>query len=269
MDINNTLDQKLLLSRAQDYLRLSDKGELVCGNFLTPREEAYLLCFFEQSRAGERIYTFGGYASAERKRPFVLPSYLSELDGRADEKLELYFPDELKSKIKAVRIKGSGYRKLSHRDYLGSLLALGIERHSIGDIVPENDFSAVVFCTDRIFRFLLENLGRVASDAVTLEEYSPDRDFCPVKNFIPISATVASNRFDCIIGALTGLSREKSQELIKSGLCELDCLPESRPDKAIEPPCTVSARGFGKFKVLAFGGETKKGRLRLYAEKYV
>ena len=269
MDFNNTDAKRLLLSRVEDYLRRADKGELVCGNFLTPAEAAYALSFCQQNRAGERVFLFGGYSSAERQRLFVLPSFLSDFDGTPKEKLEAYFPEELRTKIRAIRIKGSSYRALSHRDYLGSILALGIERSSIGDIVVEDDFSAIIFCTDKIFRFLLENLDRVASDKVTAEEFLPDGNFAPKQNLDRLSLVVASNRFDCIIGALTGLSRERAQEIIKSGICELDYLPELKCDKPILPPCKISARGYGKFNIVGFDGETKKGRLRLVADKYI
>ncbi len=269
MNFNNTDAYELLASRAGDYLSMSERGELVCGNFLTPSEAAYTLSVLKSKRASDRAFLFGGYEDAERKRIFVLPSYLSDFDGTPSEIAEQYFKDDLADAVKAIKIQGSGYRELSHRDYLGSILSLGIERSAIGDIVVLDKRSAIIFCTDKIFGFLLTSLENVASDKVTLSETTVSEGVLPKREFKPISDTVASNRLDCIVASLTNLSREKAQTLIKSGLCEVDYMPEGRVDVSLKVPCTVTLRGYGKFNVLSFDGETKRGRLRLAAQKYV
>lgn len=260
---------KLLASRISDSLDRADRGELVCGNFLTPGEAAISREFLREMSAEKKAFFYGGYPDAERVRMFIVPAYLSDMDGDARELAFTYFPDDMACSVKAIKIEGSGYRKLSHRDYLGSLLALGIERSSIGDIAVLDDFSAVLFCTDKIFGYLMSDIDRIASDKVKCSEFFADEGFSPPKEFLPISDTVASNRLDCVVGALTNLSREKSQIAIRQGLCEVNYLPEDRCDFSIPTPCTVSVRGYGKFKVLSFDGETKRGRLRLVAQKYV
>ncbi|MBE6685237.1 MAG: hypothetical protein E7592_06260 [Ruminococcaceae bacterium] len=248
---------------------MAGRGELVCGNFLTPSEAAFVAVCMKELGAQDRFFLFGGYKEAERKRLFVLPSFLSDIDGEPEEKARAYFPDEMASSVRAVKIQGSGYRTLSHRDYLGSLLALGIERGSLGDIAILSDYSAVLFCTDKIFDFLLASIDRVASDKVTASEYESISELEVKKEYLPISDTVASNRLDCIVGALTNLSREKAQSAIKSGLCEVNYLPEDRCDLSLNIPSTVSVRGYGKYDVLSFDGETRRGRLRMTARKYV
>ena len=269
MNPNTNDTQRLLYARAADLLRQADRGELAISNFLTPAESAYLTVCFSQMTAGERVLLFGGYEDAERRIAFVLPSYLCDLDGDAREKLEAYFPDELSGSIRAIRVRGSGYRTLTHRDYLGTILSLGVERHSIGDIVVEDEHSAVIFCTGKIFSYLCESIDRIAADKITLSELVIDGSFRSHPALMPMSVTVASERFDCAVGALTNLSREKAQELIRAGLCALNHLEELRCDKNIEPPCIISVRGHGKFAVREFGGETRRGRLRLLADKYV
>ena len=171
MNMNLTDAQKLLASRISDYLRFSDRGELVCGNFLTPSEAAYALAVAGELRALDRIFLFGGYDDAERKMLFIIPSFLSDMDGEPCEKARMYFPEEFERALKAIKIQGSGYRELSHRDYLGSILALGIERSSLGDIVVQNEYSAVIFCTEKIFDFLAVGIEKIASDKVTVTEF--------------------------------------------------------------------------------------------------
>ena len=269
MDFNMNDAQKLLASRASDYLRQADRGELVCGNFLTPQEAAFMLSVMREERASERAFLFGGYADAERKRIFVLPSFLSDLEGDGEERARLYFSEEFSGAIKAIKITGSGFRELSHRDYLGTVLSLGIERPAVGDIVVLDPHSAVVFCTDKIFGYLMSGIERIASDKVSVCEFQPDADFAVKREFLNIRDTVASTRLDCVVGALTNLSREKAQTLIRSGLCEVNYVVEQRVDLQMKPPCVITLRGYGKYNLLDFDGETKRGRLRLVAQKYV
>ena len=269
MNMNLTDAQKLLASRISDYLRFADRGELVCGNFLTPGEVACATAVAMELRAGERVFFFGGYDDAERKRLCVLPAFLSDMDGEPEEKARTYFPEEFSSAVRAIKIQGSGYRELSHRDYLGSIHALGIERFSLGDVVVLDENSAVIFCTDKIFDFLVGGIDRVASDKVSVSEFLPGADFSVKREFLPIRDTIASNRLDCVVGALTNLSREKAQALIRSGLCEVNYVLEQRVDVEVKELATITLRGHGKYQVVSFDGETKRGRLRLVAQKYV
>ncbi len=269
MTAHMTGDRKLLCARFDDKLMQSARGGIACGCFYSPADAAFLTSLSKEKGTTDRFFLFGGYDGAERKLAFFLPDFLSGFDGSPKEKAIEFYPDEFACAIRAIKVVGSGYRSLSHRDHLGSLLSLGIERESLGDIVVLSDFEAVIFCTDAIFRFLLESVDRIASDKVTVTEFIPDSTFSAKKELMPINDTVASPRLDCVVAALTNLAREKAQTAIKNGLCSLDYLEELRPDREIIPPCTISVRGYGKFNVLSIGGETKRGRLRLSAEKYI
>ena len=116
---------------------------------------------------------------------------------------------------------------------------------------------------------MLVSLERIASDKVSVKVHDLPEGFSIEKKTVPINDTVASRRLDCIVGALTNLSREKSQNLINSGMCEVDYLPELRVDRQIDEGAVISVRGYGKFFIKAFDGETKRGRIRLSAAKYV
>ncbi len=264
-----TNEQRMLAARFGDKLSQSARGGLEWGCFYTPSEQVFLRSLAHERGASDRLLLCGGYDGAERQMAFFLPPFLSDFDGTPREKAESFFPDEFSYAIHAVKIKGSGYRALSHRDYLGSLLSLGIERESIGDIVVISDNEAIVFCMGSIFSFLLNSIDRIAADKVSVSEFVPDNSFAAKRDFLPINDTVASPRFDCVVAALTNLAREKAQNTIKSGLCTLDYIEEIRPDREITPPCIVSVRGFGKYNIISIGGETKRGRLRLSAEKYI
>jgi RNA-binding protein YlmH len=80
---------------------------------------------------------------------------------------------------------------------------------------------------------------------------------------------VASSRLDCVVAAVCSLSRERARAVVESGLVELDFECEERADRAINPPCVISVRGFGRFKINSVSDKTKKGRYRLLAQKYL
>ena len=261
--------QKLLAARFDDMIDRSARGELACGNFLSPADAAFIRRLARERGVDDRVALIGGYHDAERRVPVIIPEYaLSFADG-TDEIINGFFADELQDSVRAVLVKGSGYRALSHRDYLGSILALGVERDRIGDIVLLDDFGAVVICAGSVFEFLLSSVERISSDKVSVSKFEDMATLVAKREFLSINDTVASERLDCIVAALTNLSREKAQALIKSSLCELDYTVETRCDREIIPPCIISVRGFGKFDILAFDGETRRARLRLVARKYI
>ena len=71
-----------------------------------------------------------------------------------------------------------------------------------------------------------------------------------------------------MVAELTGLSREKAQNAVRTGLCELEYACVDKPDREIVPPAHLSVRGYGKFIIRSIGPATKKGRLRFQADRY-
>ena len=108
----------------------------------------------------------------------------------------------------------------------------------------------------------------MASDTVKVSRMEAGQAVSVPRRFEPVSDTVASPRLDCVVAALANVSREKAQAAVREGLCEVDYLPVEACDVQLEPPCILSVRGVGKFRLLSLSGPTKKGRLRLTAEKY-
>ena len=139
----------------------------------------------------------------------------------------------------------------------------------IGDILPEDSFSATVFCSGRIAEFIVSSLQRVANDKVTVTKTEVGEDFSREVKLQSKNSTVASARLDCVVGALCDLSRERAQELIKKENCQVDFILEVRPDRALTPPSVISVRGYGRFILRGFEGQTKKGRLKMVADKYI
>ncbi len=265
MDRRGKEEFGLLYARLDDLAARSARGEVAISPFFSPREQYFAQNYL--ARRGANAVAFGGVRGAERKRLYLLPEYLE-----ADEEnlYEVFSAYGIETEISALRIEGSGYKTLTHRDFLGSLLGLGLERAVLGDILVKEQKDAVLFCERGIVPFLLSHLERVGNDKIrisTLEEEALSA-LSVTHRTSPISDTVASARLDCVVASLCRLSREKARECVLADLVELNFETENRPDRTVEAPAMLSVRGVGRFRVLSLSDLTKKGRLRLLAEKY-
>ena len=263
----------LFEARLEDAIRKSASGSVAHIPFLTMRERRRAERILDARGMRGSYWFWGGHKTAERTCLFLLPEYLvailPEEESEREAVLFDYLADELKDTVVSLLIKGSGFRNLSHRDYLGAVLGLGIERDAIGDVAVQDEHHAILFCPRTLGVFLIGELTKVGSDTVRCRECVIDETFTDGKKYRPISDTVASARLDCVVAALCNLSREAAQSAVRSGLVEVDFEPEERADAILEPPITVSVRGHGRFILRSFDGETKKGRLRLRADQLV
>ena len=263
----------LFEARLEDAVRKSASGSVAHIPFLTMRERRRAERILDARGMKGAYWFWGGHKTAERTCLFLLPEYLvtilPEEESEREAVLFDYLADELKDTVVSLLIKGSGFRNLMHRDYLGAVLGLGIERDAIGDVAVQDEHRAILFCPRTMGAFLMTELTKVGSDTVRCAECIIDETFTDGKKYRPISDTVASPRLDCVVAALCNLSREAAQSAVRSGLVEVDFEPEERVDTVLEPPITVSVRGHGRFILRSFDGETKKGRLRLRADQLV
>lgn len=154
---------------------------------------------------------------------------------------------------------------LSHRDFLGAILSLGIKRELVGDILTAEGY-AVVFVHETAAELVraLDKIGRVGAsceDGITRP--------LPAQQTKRIDTTVSSLRLDCIVSAAANTSREKSASLIKSGMVNADFSPCLNVSAEVRENTVISVRGSGRYRLSEVGGETKKGRIRVIIEKYL
>lgn len=155
---------------------------------------------------------------------------------------------------------------LSHRDFLGALMNLGIDRSTLGDIKVGHR-EAYLFCQDSIADFICDNLEQIRH---TYVKCSVTEEFESIPREEPetISIQVQSLRVDAVLSKVYNMSREKSLDLFRAGKVYVNgrlCENNSRLLKAGE---TVNARGFGKFTLTGEPRETRKGRLAVDAAVY-
>ena len=268
-----------LLSRLDDLCDRGARGEAAVSPYLTPREAKYARIHLSARLRNGTAVLWGGYPEAERVRVFILPDYT---EGLVDPEALSSHPvaalaeaglddlvETLREAVCPVSVKGSGFRDLTHRDYLGSILGLGLERDVIGDILIPDAHNAILLTDTRVGDFLKTSLEKVATDTVKVGRVPEGTPLAGTRRLQPISDTVASERLDCVVAALCNLSREKAQMTVRSGLCELDYEAVEDCSATVTAPAVISVRGYGKFAVHAFDGTTRKGRVRLVAGKYI
>ena len=257
MNEENTaaLQDKLLAARVQDTVKSSEKSRKPCFLGFLDRHERQVA---ENTLKALHVpsYSFeGGYEGAER----VYLGVFTDNNGDGYKKLSSPFP------VSGIKIEWK-FQKLSHRDFLGSLLSLGIERKRLGDIVV-NDEDCVVFADAAVAGFIAENLKKVGGAGVKCRQYSGPVQ--KAEHFDSIRSTVSSERLDCVVAALAGVAREESSRLITDGLVSLNFEQVTRTIQKVEEESTVSIRGYGRFVVDKIGPLTRKGRYAFSARKYI
>lgn len=244
-------DEKLLCDRISDlYKRAERDCEAQFSHFLDGAEQNIVIskCFM----SGFNTRFFGGFADAERKIFGVFPEW-EEPDG---------YP------IKILEITHNFGGELSHRDYLGSILGLGIDRSKMGDILIEEN-SAFVFVTEQIADFIADNLKKIGSRGVKVSLKSMDDIKLPEKKFIEIPAVCASLRLDAVVGAAANIARAKACALIVGGLVKLNHIEQEKAATSVCEGDLLSIRGYGRFILFKTGNETRKGRIHIVLKKYV
>ena len=158
----------------------------------------------------------------------------------------------------------------SHRDFLGALMHLGIDRSTVGDIFLEGKH-AWIFCTETIAPFLCENLDRVRHTAVRCEMLDKNADagkWPAPRQPEPARLVVSANRADAVAAKAFSLSRSQSLELFRAGKVYVNGRVCGNNSQALKARDVVSVRGFGRFVFLEEGEETRKGRLSVTVGLY-
>lgn len=168
-----------------------------------------------------------------------------------------------------VDVENSRYAQaLSHRDYLGAILNLGIERSKIGDIRICNQ-TAYVFCKEDFAPFIIEHFSIVKHTSVRCEILS-SMDEIPAQQFEEKTHSVASCRLDNIVVAITGKSKGKAAELIRQGLVVAEHELRNSVSYICRDGAIITIRGYGKFRLkIPADCYTRKGKQKIIIYKYI
>ena len=205
--------------------------------------------FTMESRPGFRKgLLFGGYEEAERK--------------------VLYYDLE-EAPISVVEVKPSvnHFTKVpGHRDYLGSLLGLGLDRKVLGDIlISQEGDRAWVFCLNKVADFIVDNLQKVGRVSVKCHISKAPDIFLIIKRK-PVRVVVASLRVDSLVSEAFKLSRNESKSLVETGRVFIDGKMLQKSETKVISGCKITVRGYGSFIFKEVLGNTKKDKISVVLE---
>lgn len=247
------MEKHELIRRAEDLAERCERtGSITASSFLTPAERYELEQRFSNQNSCTMIF-HGGHPDCERTAAFFLPDYLSADD---------FDPA---GHLCAIRLTAH-FGTPGHRDYLGALLSMGVGREWVGDIWVDGD-SALVFCLPSVQKHLL-SIDRVGRISVTAEPVPLTELPAPERKTRQLSFTVMSPRLDAVTAGMFHVSRSEAARQIALGLVSVNYSAALKPDLSVREGDILSLRGKGKGKITGTGGNSRKGRLFVYAEIY-
>ena len=251
-----TTEEELLYKRFIELARKSENGGYyLFSDFLGLNEQS----IFNEAKMkfGRARYTlFGGAPRCER----VMVRF-GDLE-------QLGYEEDFPIKIILVEPKAPKFADaLSHRDFLGAILNLGIERKAIGDIVIR-DNSAYVFVNDDMADYVSSSLERIKRTDVKTritDELPEGELFRTERKKVQLSG----ERIDAIISKLYSISREESLSLFKKRLVFVSGRLVENNSYNPKPNDVISVRGYGRFVYVGVVGTSKKGKLNAEVDVYV
>lgn len=251
-------EDKILLSHARDLKnRCADYSLITATQFLDLRQRNLLLQIEKEQQEYVKTYYFGGFENAERVCCVFVPSFYETGD------IDSFFVEnEDESPVVVLRINKDKFSSLSHRDYLGALMGLGLKREMLGDILTDEN-GAYVFCLKSVEHFILTHLEFVARARVEVKKAALSSSMQRSENFQEIFACIASERLDNIVSAAFSLSRVKSAEFIEKGVVFVNGVQVLKPDKKVEVGDKIVFRSKGKVIYSQQKGQSKKGRIHI------
>ena len=255
MDKSKLLDQcgalgedRTLLARVLDRAKqASERNIPAATDFLSPAQQAQAADLLRAAGIPETAYIrWGGYDGAERAVLLFLADWMDPSDAGT------YSP------IRCLRAAFREEENLTHRDFLGSLMGMGIVREKIGDVLVGPD-SADVLVLDTVAEFLAQSWESAGRVKLRVAEIDPGCVHIPEIRREERRDTVSSLRLDAVCSTGFRMARGKAAALIESGRVQLNWRECTKPDRTVSEGDTVSARGFGKFELTEVGDLDEKG----------
>ncbi|MCF8020371.1 MAG: hypothetical protein K9L62_13350 [Vallitaleaceae bacterium] len=258
MEAKDKSDQ-LFLHRLEDLSRKAiAMNWMTYTDFLDLHQLSLAKSFLNKSGIHHQAY--GGYAQAERVMLFLYPS--DESTG-----FDYNYDDHVMYIRVQLPVIMSG-KNLTHRDYLGALMSLGIERKLIGDLLVDEQGMSFV-CMAMIGDFIMDQIVSIGRTKVNLKEITKaDFEIMNEQNYNHIKGTVASLRLDNILKLGTGLSRQNSVHYIQMGRVFINGKETTQTSRIVKAKDIISIRGVGKIRLASIGKITKKNRIVVEIDRY-
>ncbi len=262
-EVNNDKDVLLLEKRFTELSRNAYQRDIITYSDFLNLNEQNILHTLPKDRLYTRFMSFGGYDTAERQMAAFIPDALYLRWGKKE-------PENIDYPFRALRISPLNKKfagELSHRDYLGAVLNLGIERSRTGDILIDGE-SALIFVHRDIANVVSGELTRVRHTSVRADEL-PLSKISYTPSYEEIRGTVASVRLDSLLALAFSSSRTRLTGLIEGAKVYVNGrLVTSNGYQPAEGD-VISVRGMGKFRFENSGSRTRKNRIMVVIFKYV
>ncbi|NYF24156.1 RNA-binding protein [Sporosarcina sp. JAI121] len=246
-------DEQPFIEMAIGWIReVEDTYSPKLTGFLDPRQQRIV-----ESLAGGsslKVASHGALPGAERRRVLIFPDY--------------YEPELLDFRITVFDVKyASKFLNLDHKDILGSMMSLGINRSKFGDIrVGDDEVQFAV--ADELKDYMVANFTSIGKAKVTVEEnVHPEKWIGSTDTWTEDMHIVSSLRLDVVTAALVNIARPKAATLIHGGKVKVNWAVRDQPAFELQESDMLSVRGSGRFKVIAIEGRTRKDKIRLVVGK--
>lgn len=251
-------DDRLTLAKILDKMGQAERKNIpVATDFLSPREQAMSSDVLHLTGWPENQTMFwGGADAAERKVLLFLPDWLSPA----------YATDEVPLRVIHCTFRPEFH--LSHRDFLGALMGLGVVREKVGDIYVGQDQCDLIVL-DTVCEFLLQNFDQAGRAKLQVTEIDIGTLEIPETKCEIVRDTVMSLRLDSVASGGFKLSRTKAASLIQGGRVQVNWRDCVKPDRLLVKGDLISARGYGKIELYEVGGVSRKGRTAIQIKRYL
>lgn len=244
-------EEKILLASLLDKEQTCDaRGYLTSTRFLSMSERALCTEAVHQAGATGHAVFWGGYEDAERGLYLFYPDYMDAESAKLSAPLAL------------LRAHKSRSDTLTHRDYLGALMGLQLDRSMVGDILVHEEGADIIVHEDAA-EFILMHFGKAGRKNISLTREELSDLKCAVTVEKRGSGSVASPRLDSVASLVFNLPRKDAQLRIEKGLVFVNNAPCLKPERQVHEGDRITVRGMGRAQIESFGGTSRKGRIFL------
>lgn len=243
-------DEQAFIEKVIGWQReVEDRYTPKLTDFLDPRERFIVSSIIGQNE-DLSLLAEGGFQQAERQRMLIFPNYFEpQLEDFRLSFFSIHYPTK--------------FVQLKHPDVLGALLSLGMERSKFGDIRFQDNLIQFA-AAGEVHDYISANLTAIGKAKVHLEALSSDNPLIEsTEEWFEKTYTVSSMRLDVILATVANISRQKSQTYIKAGKVKVNWTVREDVSFEVQEGDILSARGFGRIKVIMTEGRTKKDKIRL------
>ncbi|WP_125581061.1 YlmH family RNA-binding protein [Lacticaseibacillus suibinensis] len=245
-------DEAPLIDELAEHLNLAaTEYRPVLTDFLDPRQ-IHIARVLTGSDGDVKCHVFGGYIGAERARIIFAPAYFApDLIDFEVAPLEINYPEK--------------FAEMHHSNVLGTMANAGIKRTAFGDIITDGQ-RWQLFTTQTMSDWVQSNITKIGRIGVRLEPIGLDQVVTPANDWQPLEFSVTTLRLDSLVAHAFSMSRARAKALVEAQKVRLNFEVMTRPDEPVGQADLISVRGFGRVRITALLGISKKGKQRLATE---